>query len=147
MAQVRPFFWFDDQAEEAARFYAEVFADVADVSVELGPMPRIRIGDIELLLFNGGPHFTFSPAISLFVEVAAQDELDQIWDHFIANGGTEGQCGWLTDRFGISWQIVPKALGQLLSDPDPIRASAVHAAMMSMIKLDITELERAADAS
>jgi len=146
MAQVRPFFWFDDQAEEAARFYAEVFADAADVSVELGPMPRIRIGDVELLLFNGGPHFTFTPAISLFVEVGTQDELDQIWERFISNGGTEGQCGWLTDRFGVSWQVVPQALGQLLGDPDPARASAVHAAMMSMVKFDISELERAAAA-
>ena len=148
MATVRPFLWFNDQAAEAASLYAEIFDGLDSVSVGSdGGSPVLRLGELELVLFNGGPHFSFTPAISLFVSVDGQDEVDRLWDAFVESGGEPSRCGWITDRFGLSWQIVPDALGRLLGDPDPKRAAAAHAAMMTMSKLVVADLEAAADAA
>ena len=143
MASIRPFLWFNADTSEVARHYAEIFEGHADVVVHDGPMPRIRIGETEVLLFNGGPYFSFTPATSLFVEVQTQEEVDTLWNAFLSGGGEASQCGWLTDRFGLSWQIIPEALGRYLSDPDPARAAAAHAAMMTMSKIVIAELDDA----
>ena len=145
MKSIRPFLWFNNCARDAAALYASIFATHDDVSIEdEGGFCVLKIGTLEFILFDGGPHFEFTPVVSLFVLVDNQDELDTIWNAFLDAGGTPSQCGWLTDPFGLSWQIVPTALGRLLGDPDRERAGAAHAAMMSMVKLDIAALEAAA---
>jgi predicted 3-demethylubiquinone-9 3-methyltransferase (glyoxalase superfamily) len=147
MATVRPFLWFDHQAEEAADHYEAVFAGSSAVEVDRsGGQLVLRLGGTELLLFDGGPApFGFTSAVSLFVLCADQAEVDAIWDAFLAGGATPGQCGWLTDRFGLSWQVVPEALGRLLGDPDPGRAQRALAAMLTMSRLVVAELEAAAE--
>ena len=151
--------WFDGQAEEAANFYVSCFRDCGQPDSlrktmrygEAGPGPQgsvlsaeFTLAGQELIALNGGPHFTFSPAISLFVKCAVQPEVDRFWER-LSDGGKTNQCGWLTDRFGISWQIVPTALGDMLRDPDPARAERVMRALMQMSKLDLDGLERAYD--
>jgi predicted 3-demethylubiquinone-9 3-methyltransferase (glyoxalase superfamily) len=155
MPTVTPFLWFDDNAEEAMTFYAGIFPDakIGNVSRygEGGPAPAgtVITAEFELagqrfMALNGGPAHTFSEAISLFVSVESQPELDRYWDQLLAGGGEPGRCGWLKDRFGLSWQVVPTALGRLLGDPDPGRAGRAMQAMLQMSKLDIGALERAA---
>ena len=149
MASVTPFLWFDDDAEQAMDFYASVFEDARIVHVaragsamgEDGPvvMGTISIGDTELLCFNGGPHLRFNEAVSLFVSCDSPEEVDRLWSALSA-GGSEGRCGWLKDRFGLSWQIIPKILGELLGDPDPARAARVRDAMLAMGKIDSAKL-------
>ena len=155
MQKVTPFLWFDREAEEAATFYTSLFDDSRITSVsrygEGAPLPRgtamsvtFELGGREYMALNGGPHFKFTPAISLFVSCETQAEVDRYWDRLCADGGQEGRCGWLTDRFGLSWQIIPTALGQLLGDKDRSRANRAMQAMMQMSKLDIAALKRAA---
>lgn len=146
--KITPFLWFDGQAEEAMNLYVATFANSRVVSVSPGPGGTVMSCTFELegqrfMALNGGPTYSFTPAISLFVSCESQDEVDALWTKLLAGGGREDQCGWLRDRFGLSWQIIPKQLGQMLGDPDPARARRVMAAMMSMVKLDIAALERA----
>ena len=155
MQKITPFLWFDHQAEEAVRFYTSLFKNskLGDVVRygEAGPGPKGSVMWISFELegqqfhaLNGGPnpHFEFSPAISFFVDCKSQDEIDTLWAK-LSDGGQVQQCGWLTDKFGITWQIVPTVLGQMLRDPDPAKSTRVMQAMMKMIKLDIAELESA----
>jgi predicted 3-demethylubiquinone-9 3-methyltransferase (glyoxalase superfamily) len=163
MQKITTFLWYDDQAEEAVAHYVEVFSTrpgtpgpcgVLEVSRygEAGPGTpgTVMVVEFELdgqrfLALNGGPDFAFTEAISLYVHCESQDEVDHFWK-LLSDGGEEGPCGWLKDRWGLSWQIVPTALTRLLSDPDPARAQRAMRAMLQMGKIEIAELERAADA-
>jgi predicted 3-demethylubiquinone-9 3-methyltransferase (glyoxalase superfamily) len=152
-AKITPFLWFDGQAEPAARFYTGIFRDSRVVSIshygEAGPGPA---GSVMSVLFeiegqqfaalNGGPQFKFSPATSFFIECATQQEIDDYWDKLTA-GGQIYQCGWLTDRFGVTWQVVPAVLDTLLRDPNREKSQGVMKAMMQMVKFDIAGLQRA----
>ena len=153
MQKINPFLWFDTQAEEAAKFYTSVFKNSRIVSVsrygEAGPGPKgtamsvtFELEGQRYLALNGGPQFKFTPAISFFVNCDSQQEVDDLWSKLSA-GGKEERCGWLTDRFGLSWQIIPKALGELLGDPDREKANRVMQAMLKMVKIDIAGLQRA----
>ncbi|HEY8998840.1 MAG TPA: VOC family protein [Candidatus Saccharimonadales bacterium] len=157
MQKIIPFLWFEDKAEEAMEFYLSIFKDAKrgettryadDVP---GPKGKIMSADFtlcgqEFIVLNGGPveGFTFSPAISFLINCETQREVDDLWKK-LSDGGEEGQCGWLTDKFGITWQIVPTALGELMNDPDPARAQRATQAMLKMKKLDIAALKAAAD--
>ncbi len=153
MKGITPFLWFENQAEEAARFYASVFPNSRITQTtrygEEGPGPRGTVMTVafeldgqEFVARNGGPQFSFSQAVSFVVNCETQAEVDAFWEKLSA-GGKQIQCGWLTDRFGVPWQIVPTALGRLLGDRDPQRSRRVMSAMMQMKKLDVAELERA----
>jgi predicted 3-demethylubiquinone-9 3-methyltransferase (glyoxalase superfamily) len=151
--KIRPFLWFDGQAAAAAEHYRRIFADSSAVEVgaeaEAGAMEggTLSIGGLELVLFDGGPApFSFSQSISLFVSCEDQAEVDRLWEA-LCEGGEPGQCGWLIDRFGVSWQIVPDELGQLLGGPDPVKAHAALQAMLTMSKLDVAALRAAYDAA
>jgi predicted 3-demethylubiquinone-9 3-methyltransferase (glyoxalase superfamily) len=157
MQKITPFLWFDDQAEEAANFYVSLFDDseITDVSryPEGSPGPAgqvmtvsFTLADQEFTALNGGPQFTFDEAISFVVHCKDQDEVDRRWAQLTEDGGAPGQCGWLTDRFGLSWQIVPDRLDELLTDPDPGRAQRAMQAMLQMQKIEIKTLEDAANA-
>lgn len=153
---VTPVLWFDGRAEEAANFYCSLLPDSRVVEVSHygpdGPMADqelvvvFELAGQTIHLLNGGPHYQLSPAFSLSVSVDTQEEVDRLWDAFAADGGEPSQCGWITDRFGVSWQVVPTALPELLADPDPGRAQRALAAMMQMGKLDVAALRAAADA-
>ena len=153
MQKIRPCLWFDGKAEEAANFYVSVFDDAKILDRmyygEAGPGPKGSVLTVtfelcgqEFIALNGGPHYTFSPAISLFVTCRSQAEVDQYWEKLSAGGETQ-RCGWLTDKYGVSWQIVPAARGEMLQDKDPGKASRVMASMLTMIKLDIARLRDA----
>jgi predicted 3-demethylubiquinone-9 3-methyltransferase (glyoxalase superfamily) len=153
MQKITPFLWFDDQAEEAAAFYVSVFKNSRIEGVRRygagspGPEGSVmtvtfRLDGQEFTALNGGPIFTFSPAVSFFVTCETQEEVDDYWAKLSA-GGAEEQCGWLRDRYGVSWQIVPAALDEMLQDKDPERARRVMQAMLQMIKIDIAGLRRA----
>lgn len=148
---ITPFLWFDNQAEEAANYFITVFKDGEIHSVsrngEDGPafMVTFRLGDQEFMALNGGPQFTFNEATSFFINCNNQEEVDHFWER-LSEGGEEGQCGWLKDKYGLSWQVVPSALMEMMSDEDPARANAVTQAMMQMSKIDIAGLEAARDA-
>lgn len=155
MPAITPFLWFDGRAEEAASFYVAAFPRGVVKEVmrwgEGAPAPKgavmsvtFAIEDRTLIAFNGGPRFAFSPAISMFVGCETQDEVDTLWDRLAAGGATH-PCGWLTDRFGVSWQIVPTILGRMLQDEDPARAQRVMAAMLQMSRFDIAALRAAFD--
>jgi predicted 3-demethylubiquinone-9 3-methyltransferase (glyoxalase superfamily) len=155
MQKITPFLWFDQQAEEAMNFYVSIFKDSKILNVNRygdgAPLPSgtvmtasFQISGQEFVALNGGPVFHFTPAISFVVSCKTQAEVDEYWDK-LSEGGQEGQCAWLTDKFGISWQIVPTALGQLLSDPDSAKAGRVMQAMLQMKKIDIAGLQRAYD--
>ena len=150
MKKITPFLWFDDQAEEALRFYVSVFKNSKILEVTPGPggkasTVRADLDGQELIGLNAGPKFTFTEAISLFVDCNDQAEVDSLWAKLSANGGEEGNCGWVKDRFGLWWQIVPKALGELMGDPDRTKAKRVVDAMLKMKKIDVAELQRAHD--
>jgi predicted 3-demethylubiquinone-9 3-methyltransferase (glyoxalase superfamily) len=156
MQKITPCLWFDDQAEEAANFYVSVFKNsrILDVSRygEGGPMPagtvlvvNFELDGVQMQALNGGPAFDFSEAISLSVDAPTQEEVDYLWDTLTADGGEEGQCGWLKDKYGVSWQIVPSVMPQLLADPDPVKAANTMQAMLVMQKLDIAALQAAHD--
>ena len=153
MHKITPFLWFNNQAEEAMNFYVSIFKNASVLSVNRygkgAPMPEgtVLTASFELdgqpfVALNGGPMYKFSPATSFVVNCENQAEVDYYWDKLSA-GGKPNQCAWLNDKFGVSWQIVPKQLGQLLSDPDPIKAGRVMQAMMQMKKIDIAGLQRA----
>ena len=140
--KVTPFLWFDDKAEEATRFYASVFPDSAVTGVTPGPTGAAMV--VEFLALNGGPQFPFTEAVSLSIDCHSQAEVDDLWEKLSA-GGSKSRCGWLKDRFGLSWQVVPDVLPRLLGDADRVKAARVMAAMMGMTKIDIRELQAAAD--
>lgn len=153
--RIVPNLWFDTEAEEAAGFYASVFerSRIVDVThyTEAGPRPAGMVMTVELELdgqrfvgINGGPEFKFDEAISLQVTCETQDEVDYYWER-LSEGGEEGPCGWLKDRYGLSWQVVPTGMEELFADPDPGRAERAMRAMLGMRKLDIAALRRAAD--
>jgi predicted 3-demethylubiquinone-9 3-methyltransferase (glyoxalase superfamily) len=156
MQKISPFLWFDHQAEEAATFYTSLFENSRITSVsrhgEGGPAPKgtamsvtFELDGHEYMALNGGPHFQFTPAFSLFVKCETQEEVDRYWETLLADGGKAERCGWLKDRFGLSWQIIPSALGRLLQDKDRAKAGRVMQAMLTMTKLDIAGLQRAYD--
>jgi predicted 3-demethylubiquinone-9 3-methyltransferase (glyoxalase superfamily) len=141
MQKITPFLWFDSQAEEAAKFYCSVFKD----SKILHSSPMIVTFEIlgqRFMGLNGGPRFKFSEAISFFINCKDQQEVDYYWER-LTQGGEESMCGWLRDRFGLSWQIIPDALGELMSSPDPARAQRVMQAMLKMRKIDVSLLQQA----
>ncbi len=157
MDRTTPCLWFDAEGEEAANFYVSVFPNSRVVGVsrygEAGPGPAgsVMTVDFELdgrsyVALNGGPQFTFTEAVSFQVNCADQDEVDYYWSR-LADGGEEGPCGWLKDRYGLSWQVVPTALAQLASDPDPAKSQAVIRAMLGMKKIGVSELQAAYDAA
>jgi predicted 3-demethylubiquinone-9 3-methyltransferase (glyoxalase superfamily) len=152
-----PFLWFDGQAEEAAALYTGLFPDSRITGVAHRPpgAPDDQAGEVLTVTFtldgqdfvglNGGPQITFSEGVSFQIVCTDQAEVDRYWDGLIADGGSEGPCGWLKDRFGLSWQVVPAMLLELLQDPDRERAGRAFAAMMDMKRLDVARLQRAAD--
>jgi predicted 3-demethylubiquinone-9 3-methyltransferase (glyoxalase superfamily) len=155
MQKITPFLWFDGKAEEAMNFYVSIFKNSRVVKVtrcgDAGPGPKgsvmsatFQLEGQDFFALNGGPQFTFTPAISLFVNCETQAEVDELWQK-LSEGGKEERCGWLRDRYGLSWQIIPSALGRLMNDPDPQKASRVMMAMLQMVKIDIAGLQRAYD--
>ncbi|MEA2397600.1 MAG: hypothetical protein QOK25_1156 [Thermoleophilaceae bacterium] len=152
---ITPSLWFDDEAEEAADFYISVFKNSRVVNVahytEAGPRPAGTVMTVEFELdgqrfvgINGGPQFTFSEAVSFQINCETQEDVDHYWER-LSEGGEEGPCGWLKDRYGLSWQVVPTGMDELFSDPDPERATRAMKAMLTMRKLDIAALQSAAD--
>ena len=136
------FLWFDSNANEAAQFYCSVFPDAKITSTS--PMSSsFQIADQRFVAFNGGPHYQLSPAVSVFISVDSQAEIDALWTRFLETGGKESRCGWLVDKFGLSWQIIPKQLLALISDSDPAKAKRAVQAMMTMAKIDIAAIQRA----
>ncbi len=155
MQKITPFLWFNGQAEEAASFYVSIFKNSKIVSVtrygDAGPGPKgtvmsaiFQLEGQEFFALNGGPQFTFTPAISFFISCETQQEVDDFWQKLSAGGRTD-RCGWLTDKFGLSWQVVPKSLGEILHDKDPAKSTRVMKAMLQMTKLDIQTLQQAYD--
>jgi predicted 3-demethylubiquinone-9 3-methyltransferase (glyoxalase superfamily) len=153
MQKITTFLWFDDQAEAAANFYTSIFKNSRITNVsrygEGGPgqpgtamVVNFELDGQEFMALNGGPEFKFTEAISLFVNCETQAEVDQLWNKLTADGGEESQCGWLKDKFGLSWQIVPNSLGDYLGGPDPLGAQRAMQAMLQMRKLDISALKR-----
>lgn len=148
-AKVRTCLWFDDRIEEVANFYVSLLPDsIIENTVQPDPDGRplvieFTIGGTPFMLLNGGPMFTHSEAASISVLTEDQDETDRLWSALTADGGGEGQCGWLKDRYGVSWQVVPKTMPRLLSDPDREAAGRVMQAMMTMKKIDIAALQTA----
>lgn len=146
--KITPFLWFDSEAEAAATLYCSVFENsrITDISRagEKVMSVTFELDGQRIMALNGGPHYKLTAAFSLFVSVETQAELDRTWDALLAGGGKPTQCGWLVDRFGLSWQVIPTTLMKLMGDPDPARAGRAVQAMMGMVKLDIAGLERAA---
>jgi predicted 3-demethylubiquinone-9 3-methyltransferase (glyoxalase superfamily) len=156
MPKIIPSLWFDTESEEAAAFYVSVFPNSRVVGVthypEDAPREAGMVMTVEFELdgqrfvgINGGPQFTFDEAISFQIECTDQEEIDRYWSLLSADGGSEGPCGWLKDKFGVSWQVVPTGMDQVFDDPDPERARRAMAAMLKMGKIDMAELQRAAD--
>ena len=153
MPRITPFLWFDAQAEEAAKFYVSIFKNSKVLAItrygEGGPGPkgsvmtvRFELDGQEFIALNGGPHFKFTEAVSFSVDCKTQAEVDEFWEKLSA-GGEEGPCGWLKDKYGLSWQVNPTILGEMLGDPDPQKAKRVMQAMLQMKKIDIQALRRA----
>jgi predicted 3-demethylubiquinone-9 3-methyltransferase (glyoxalase superfamily) len=139
--RIKPFLWFDGKAEEAARFYVSIFGDSKIEST--GSMAtRFQIEGMQFIALNGGPQYAFSPAVSFLVNCETQAEVDELWSR-LSEGGETQQCGWLKDRFGLSWQIVPTVLGDMLNDDDDEKSERVMQAMLQMDKIDIAALKRA----
>lgn len=154
MTTITPYLWFDNNAEEAITLYSSLFDDAKIINQARYPegMPQagllmnveFELAGQKFIALNGGPHFAFTEAVSFLVSVETQDEVDRLWTALTADGGQESRCGWLRDRFGLSWQIVPSALGRYLSDPDPERAGRVMGAMLQMTRIVIADLDAAA---
>jgi predicted 3-demethylubiquinone-9 3-methyltransferase (glyoxalase superfamily) len=155
MQKIKPFLWFDGRAEEAANFYVSVFKGGKIVGItrygddEPGEAGEVMTATFEIegqefIALDGGPQFTFTPAISFFVSCETQAEVDELWAK-LTDGGEESQCGWLKDKFGVSWQIIPTALMELMSDPDDEKSSRVMQAMLKMTKIDVQALQDAYD--
>jgi len=156
MQKITPFLWFDTNAREAAEFYKSVFRDVKILETryysEAGPMPKGTVLTVSFEMFgqqfvglNGGPHYQFTPAVSFLVDCETQEEVDEYWNKLL-EGGTPHQCGWISDKFGVTWQIVPMFLSEVLKDADSERVARVMRAMFQMVKLDIEGLRRAYEA-
>ena len=157
MQKITPFLWFNGQAEEAANLYTSLFKNSKIGNIaryeEAGPGPKgtvmsvtFQLNGQEFIALNGGPQFTFSPAVSFLVSCETQEEVDRLWEK-LSEGGRKDRCGWLQDKFGLSWQIVPSVLGKMLHDQDPEKSKNVMSAMLQMEKIDIAVLERAYQAS
>ena len=155
MQKITPFLWFDNNAEEAMKFYMSIFKNSEVVSVtrygDAGPGPKgtvmsctFRLEGQTFMALNGGPHFKLTEAFSLFVDCQTQEEVDELWERLSA-GGSKSRCGWLKYKFGLSWQIIPRALMEMMRDPDPARSKRVIDAMMQMSKIDTGALKRAYD--
>jgi len=153
MPKITPFLWFDNQAEEAMNFYTSIFKNSRKGAIsrcgEGGPGPKGSVMSVtfqlegqDFMALNGGPHFSFTPAISMFVSCETQAEVDHFWEK-LSEGGSRERCGWLKDKFGLSWQIVPSLLGKLLGDKNPAKSSSVMKAMLQMDKLDSARLQQA----
>jgi predicted 3-demethylubiquinone-9 3-methyltransferase (glyoxalase superfamily) len=153
MPKITPFLWFDNQAEEAMHFYTSIFKNSKPGKInrcgEGGPGPKGTVMSVtfqlegqEFMALNGGPHFAFTPAISLFVDCKTQAEVDELWEKLSA-GGAKERCGWLKDKYGLSWQIIPSALGELMQDKDPAKSKRVMQAMLQMDKIEIAGLRKA----
>ena len=153
MSKINPFLWFDSQAEEAANFYVSIFKNSRIVNIArygaAGPGPKgsvmtvaFQIEGQEFTALNGGPLFKFTEAISFVVNCETQEEVDELWEK-LSRGGEEGPCGWLKDKFGLSWQVVPIVLGEMLSDSDPVKSQRVMHAMLQMKKIDVGKLRQA----
>jgi len=153
MQKISPFLWFDGNAEEAVNFYVSIFKDAKILNLsrygEAGPGPKgtvmsatFQLHGQEFIALNGGPHFKFTPAISFFVHCQTQEEVDELWEKLSA-GGRKDRCGWLTDKYGLSWQIIPDVLGKMLNDPDKEKSKRVMTAMLQMDKIEIKKLEQA----
>jgi predicted 3-demethylubiquinone-9 3-methyltransferase (glyoxalase superfamily) len=151
--KITPFLWFDGKAEEAANFYVSIFKNskIENISRygDAGPGPNgsvmivgFQLEGQKFTALNGGPHYTFSPAVSFYVDCETQAEVDELWERLSA-GGKKMQCAWLTDKFGVTWQIVPRALIELMQDKDPVKSQRVFKAMLQMTKIDIEGLKRA----
>lgn len=154
--KITPFLWFNDQAEQAASFYVTLFPDSKIVTLsrypEGAPLPKgtvmvaeVQLAGMKVLLLNGGPHFKLSEAFSFMVTADDQAEVDRLWEAITSNGGQESQCGWCKDRFGLSWQVVPRRFNELMSSKEPGVAGRVMGAMMKMRKFDVAKLEEAAN--
>ena len=158
MQRITPFLWFDGQAEEAAKHYVSIFKNSRvgavtrydEASAKASGQPKGSVMTVEFehqgqsfTALNGGPHFKFTEAISLFVDCDTQAEVNMLWEKLLAGGGKPQQCGWLKDKYGLSWQIIPSALGELMSAKDPKKAGAVMQAMLKMVKIDIAKLREA----
>ena len=155
MQKISPFLWYNDNAEEAVNFYTSIFKNSKILAVarygEGGPGPKgsvmtinFQIEGQEFIALNGGPHFKFNEAISFSVDCETQEEVDELWEK-LSEGGQKSQCGWLKDKYGLSWQVNPRILGELLSDKDPEKAKRVMEAMLQMEKIDIKTLKQAYD--
>ena len=153
MQKISPFLWFDGNAEEAVNFYVSIFKDSKVLNIsrygEAGPGPKgsvmsatFQLQGQEFIALNGGPQFKFTPAISFFVHCQTQEEVDELWEKLSA-GGRKDRCGWLTDKYGLSWQIVPDVLGKMLNDPDKEKSKRVMTAMLQMDKIEVKKLEQA----
>lgn len=153
MQKIKTFLWFDNQAEEAVNFYTSIFKNSKIETIsrygDAGPGPKgtvmvatFQLEGQEFMALNGGPHFKFTEAISLLVNCETQEEIDEYWEK-LSEGGQESQCGWLKDKYGLSWQIVPTALGKLLTDPDGEKSQRVMKAMLQMSKIDLNRLQQA----
>ena len=153
MQKITPFLWFDHEAEEAVNFYVSIFKNSKILTItrygDAGPGPKgtvmsatFQLDGQEFFALNGGPHYKFTPAISFLVNCETQQEIDDLWQKLTA-GGEEVQCGWLKDKFGLSWQIIPKALMELMQDKDPAKSQRVFKAMLQMTKIDVEGLKRA----
>lgn len=145
--KITPFLWFDDQAEEAMNYYCSIFKDSKVLGVAPGPNGKafsvsFQLNGQEFMGLNGGPEFKFTEAVSFFVDCETQSEVDELWEK-LSEGGEKSRCGWLKDKFGLSWQIVPSVLGELLGDRDPVKAGRVMQAMLQMDKIDIQALKQA----
>ncbi|WP_426754662.1 VOC family protein [Myxococcus sp. Y35] len=154
MQKITPFLWFDGNAEEAVNFYVSVFKKNSKVlemrragDTDAAPVvsATFQLHGQRFMALNGGPHYKFSEAISLFVDCETQEEVDELWSKLLQGGGQPQQCGWLKDRFGLSWQIIPSVLGKMLGDKDPEKSRRVMEAMLGMVKIDIQGLQRAYD--
>ena len=149
MQKIVTYLWFESQAEEAVEYYTSLFPDSKVMDTTPGPDGKMMVATFQLagqefIALNGGPQFKFNEAISLLVRCRDQAEVDRLWNRLVADGGEEGNCGWLKDKFGLSWQIIPTRLGELIGDPDRERAGRAIQAMLGMHKIDIAGLERAA---
>jgi len=143
--KIAPFLWFDGNMEDALKLYTSILPDSKIISINQ-MSAQFELCGVAFMALNGGPQFRFSEAISLFVTCKDQAEVDRYWNAFLADGGAESQCGWLKDRFGLSWQIIPEALGRYMSDPDRAKADRVIQAMLKMKKIIVADLDRAAAA-
>jgi len=155
MQKITPFLWFDDKAEEAMNFYVSIFKNSKVVSVsrygEAGPGPKgtvmsatFQLEGLDFFALNGGPLFSFTPAISLYVNCVTQQEVDELWEK-LSEGGEKQRCGWLKDKYGLSWQIIPSALSEMMQDRDPQKSARVMKAMLQMDKIEIKKLKEACE--